>query len=110
MTLLGRMRGTALKCGQMAQRPSSGEPDCLGLIPISILVSKLPQHPQEIHMPTNLSRRDLFQAGAGAILLSAAARRAVASAPVPFGQTFMPQERSTVSLIKGEYRRKTTYE
>jgi uncharacterized protein (DUF362 family) len=61
-------------------------------------------------MPLALSRRELFQAGAGALTLAAAARRAAAQSPAPLPAPLIPNDaRAAVSLMKGEDRRKNIY-
>jgi len=57
-----------------------------------------------------LSRRELLQAGAGVVTLSAAARRALAQAPAPLPSPAIPLDtRALVSLIHGEDRRTMAY-
>ena len=63
-------------------------------------------------MNSTISRRDLLQAGVGVLTLSAAAKRAIAQSPVPITPAFAAtsNNRSTVSLIKGDDRRKNVYQ
>jgi uncharacterized protein (DUF362 family) len=57
-----------------------------------------------------LSRRELIQAGGGALALHAAARRLLAQAPAQLPPVLVPNEtRSRVALLKGEDRRKNVY-
>ena len=56
----------------------------------------------------NITRRQLFTSTAASFALAAAARRASAQAPAPVPSLAI-QERSTVSLVKGEDRRKNAY-
>ena len=61
-------------------------------------------------MTSNLSRRDLLQAGVGALVLTAAAERAMANAPAPFPESSGIVDRSAVSLIRGDDRRQNAYD
>ena len=57
-----------------------------------------------------ITRRDLFQAGVGALALQAAVRRLLADAPGALPQPLIPlDQRSKVALMKGEDRRKNIY-
>jgi uncharacterized protein (DUF362 family) len=61
-------------------------------------------------MTSFFSRRRFFQTGAGALALAAAARRAAAQSPAPMPEPLIPvNERSRVSLISGDDRRKNVY-
>ena len=61
-------------------------------------------------MHSTVSRRELFTTGAATLALAAAARRAIAQAPAPMPEPLLaPAERSLVSLIRGEDRRKNAY-
>src|SRR5208283_3497702 len=61
-------------------------------------------------MNLSFTRRQLFTAGGSALALAAAARRVVAQAPAPMPEPLLAKDqRSLVSLIRGEDRRKNAY-
>ena len=66
-------------------------------------------------MNLSFTRRQLFTAGGSALALAAAARRVVAQAPAPMPEPLLAppllakDQRSLVSLIRGEDRRKNAY-
>ena len=61
-------------------------------------------------MYLSLTRRQLLTSGASTLALAAAARRAVAQAPAPLPEPLLAKDqRSLVSLVHGEDRRKNAY-
>ncbi len=57
-----------------------------------------------------MTRRQLLTAGAGSLVLAAAARRVAAQAPAPMPEPLLAgSDRALVSLVKGEDRRKNAY-
>jgi uncharacterized protein (DUF362 family) len=62
-------------------------------------------------MNLSFTRRQLFTAGASSLALAAAARRAAAQAPAPMPEPLLAKDqRSLVSLVKGENRRKNAHD